>query len=100
MVKVPARTLTSLLDEHGITQVDFVNLDVEGYELEVLKGFDLEKWKPKYLMIEVYSKDQANIERYLEAHHYQNIRNMSDFNLQNNPLWDGSHNDYLFKRMR
>jgi FkbM family methyltransferase len=36
---VPARTLTSILEQHGILHVDFLSLDVEGYELEVLKGF-------------------------------------------------------------
>ena len=33
-------------------QIDYVSIDVEGYELNVLKGFDLNKYKPKALSIE------------------------------------------------
>ena len=48
------RTLTSLLDEAGApTLIDFLSLDVEGNELNVLKGLDFSKYAFKYLLIEV-----------------------------------------------
>ena len=37
-VTVPVERLDRVLEEHGIAQVDFVKLDVEGAELSVLKG--------------------------------------------------------------
>ena len=51
IVKVPARTLESILDElpHPL-KIDFFSLDVEGYELNVLKGLNLEKYRPKYIL--------------------------------------------------
>ena len=40
-----ARTLTSILDEVQPPQpIDLLSLDVEGVELEVLKGIDFDKW--------------------------------------------------------
>lgn len=61
-IEVPARTLTSILDEVGAEGVDFVSLDVEGYELSVLKGFDLDRAQPTYLLIE------ARFRQEIEAH--------------------------------
>jgi FkbM family methyltransferase len=50
---VPARTLSSVLDELGSPEVDLFSLDVEGYEAEVLAGLDLERHAPRMLVVEV-----------------------------------------------
>ena len=54
-VSVPARTLTSILDEVGAPPVDLLSLDVEGYEHEVLKGLDLERYAPRILLVEAWT---------------------------------------------
>lgn len=41
--KVPVRRLAGILEERGIKHVDFVSLDVEGAEIEVLKGIDFSR---------------------------------------------------------
>ena len=58
--KVITRTLTSILDEHLQGEVDFLNVDVEGHDLQVIKGLDFEKYQPKVIVIEIH--DRANIE--------------------------------------
>lgn len=51
-------TLDSLLDSFYVMKaffkgpLDVVSIDVEGYELEVLKGFSIDIWKPKMVIIE------------------------------------------------
>lgn len=40
--KVRQRTLANILKEKEIKHVDFVSIDVEGYEMNVLKGIDFE----------------------------------------------------------
>lgn len=50
---VPVRTLTEVLAESGVpAEFDLLSLDVEGYELEVLKGLDLERHRPRFICIE------------------------------------------------
>ena len=51
-VVVPARTLTSLCEQHKVEKIDFMSLDVEGYELQALEGLDLSRYRPLYLLVE------------------------------------------------
>ena len=53
-VRVPARTLTSVLDEARAPVPDLLSLDVEGYELDVLRGLDLERYGPGVIVLECY----------------------------------------------
>lgn len=57
-IRVPARTLTSVLEEAGTTKIDLLSLDVEGYELDVLKGLDFERYAPVYMLIEARFRDE------------------------------------------
>lgn len=97
MSRVPVSTLTNILDRHTIPKIDFLSLDVEGYEYSVLNGLDLNKYKPTYLLIEVYNVDFEKITTYLEGNNYELISNFSNYNKQSNPGWDGTHNDFLFR---
>ncbi len=51
-VTVEVDALDHMLEEAGVKSVDFVSIDVEGYELEVLRGFTLEKYQPRVVLIE------------------------------------------------
>ena len=51
-VKVSIRTLNSILEEKGIEGLDILTIDVEGLEIKVLGGIDLEKYQPKIVLIE------------------------------------------------
>ena len=53
-VRVSARTLTSVLEEARAPRVDLLSLDVEGYELEVLKGLDLNRYRPRLVVLEFF----------------------------------------------
>jgi FkbM family methyltransferase len=52
-VKVPSRTLSSILDEVGAPEIDLLSLDVEGYEPAVLRGLDLERHAPRFIAVEI-----------------------------------------------
>lgn len=49
---VRTATLDSLLAEAGFPEIEFITIDVEGHELEVLKGLTLELHRPRIVIIE------------------------------------------------
>ena len=51
-VEVATTTLNVILDEEGIKKVNFLSIDVEGTELDVLKGFDIQKFAPELIIVE------------------------------------------------
>ena len=59
--KVPSLRLQRILDEAGVSQVDALKIDVEGFEDRVLTGFFREApqslW-PRAVVIEHLSKDE------------------------------------------
>jgi FkbM family methyltransferase len=63
-VDVPASTLSSILDRLGETRIDLLSLDVEGYEVEVLKGLDVARHRPHFILVET-----GNLPGVLDALH-------------------------------
>lgn len=54
----PARTLTAILDEVGAPrQIRLLSLDVEGGELEVLKGLNHRRYRIEWLVVETRDLD-------------------------------------------
>jgi FkbM family methyltransferase len=54
---VPARSLSSLLDEAGVSAVDLLSLDVEGYEDQALRGLDLSRHAAAWILVEMHDLD-------------------------------------------
>ena len=71
-----------LLKSHAPTSIDFLSLDVEGAEIEVLKGVDHSSFRFKYMCIEC--RDILKLTNYLKPLGYEIIEKLSDY-------------DYLFK---
>jgi FkbM family methyltransferase len=58
-IKVDVRRLDTLLAEHApeLERLDLVSVDVEGWELEVLAGLSLERYRPTVLIVENFLDD-------------------------------------------
>ena len=86
IIKVPAITLDKLLEKHNIKKIDFFSLDVEGYEISALNGFDIEKYLPTYMLIETTTLEDRKkvIFEYMQNKNYKVVEQLSG-------------NDYLFK---
>ena len=50
--RAPAQTLTNVLAEAALERIDLLSLDVEGYEIEVLKGLDFSRFTPTQILVE------------------------------------------------
>jgi FkbM family methyltransferase len=86
IVDVPVITMNRLLEKHEINNIDFFSLDVEGYEIEVLNGMNLDKYRPTYFLIET----SGIKERYDRIHEYMKNKNYEFIDAI-------SDNDSLFK---
>jgi FkbM family methyltransferase len=68
-VEVPMRTLDDILGDFP-GAVDFVSIDVEGGELDVLGGFDIDRFRPRVLVIEENRPDDRAVAGWLANHGY------------------------------
>jgi FkbM family methyltransferase len=69
-ILVDVRTLDSVLTEAKFEKdIDFISIDTEGTELDVLHGLDLTHWNIKLLVVENNYNDK-NIEEYLNKFGY------------------------------
>lgn len=49
---VPVRTLRDVCEEFVDGPIDFLSIDVEGYEEAVLDGADFDRWRPRVVLVE------------------------------------------------
>ncbi len=66
-------TLDGLIEESGLDRVDFVSIDVEGAQLEVLRGFDLRRHRPRLLVIEDHLRN-LSLHRFLTGSGYALVK--------------------------
>ena len=99
-ISVPAVTLSNVLKAFNIKKVDLLSLDVEGYELNVLKGLDFDEYDVSYILVEVNFNDYdlEDMDNLLGKHGYKNLGCLSNFSKESNEGWDGSHQDYLYAK--
>ena len=57
--KIEIKTLSYLIDKYEFNEkIDLIDIDAEGFDLEVLKGIDFKKYKIDLIMIEVHNYDE------------------------------------------
>ena len=52
-IEVPTITLTDLLDRNGVEKIDFLSMDIEGSEPKALEGFEIGRFAPQLVAIEM-----------------------------------------------
>ena len=76
-------SLTQILEACNLTNIDFLSIDVEGHELEVIAGLDFTRYQPTLILVETGQLEQV---RELLSSHYRFVSALS-------------HHDYLFKHV-
>ena len=83
-ILVKARTLNSiLLEANAPNKIDFLSIDTEGYEIEILKGLDFDNFFFDYMLIE--TKKFEILDKFLNKRKYKFLAKLSN-------------HDYLYKR--
>ncbi|MEV4419461.1 FkbM family methyltransferase [Patulibacter sp. NPDC049589] len=80
-VEVPARTLSSILDEAGIVDLDLLSLDIEGFEVAAIAGLDLERHAPRWALVEVRDADAVTAVTAALGDRYVVDRHLSPFDV-------------------
>jgi FkbM family methyltransferase len=78
---VPCLTFESLCRKHGVEQIDLVHIDTEGYDYEVIKLIDLDRWRPAVLLYEhkhLSSDDRLACADHLERSGYAALSDDTD----------------------
>lgn len=82
-IRVPTITLTRLLEQNGAAKIDFLSIDIEGFEPLALAGFDIERFRPRLACIEAKPKSREKILKYFADHHYYRIERYLDYDVMN-----------------
>ena len=73
-IKSPIYTLDNMLEKYNCPfNFDVLVIDTEGTELDVLKGFSIDKWKPKMMIIELHEINVIEVSKLMERHDYKKI---------------------------
>ena len=89
--KKEQRSLNSILEEFKeIPKIDFLSIDVEGAELDVLRGLNLSKFRPKVILAEA-TYPETNIPNYQE---WEPLLTKADYELV---YFDGLNRFYMDK---
>lgn len=92
-ISVPLITLDYALAIHGVERVDYLSVDVEGREMDVLQGFDIARRRPRLVIVENNNLWDALIEYFTAAGYtlarvvYQNmffVRDVGDVEILKN----------------
>lgn len=63
--KVRTTTLTALCEQNGVPpRFDLLSIDVEGHDLEALSSLDLERFRPRLIIIEMLGADALTAPRH------------------------------------
>jgi FkbM family methyltransferase len=68
-IELNCLTISEIIDKSSFDHIDLMTVDVEGYELEVLKGLDLERHAPNYLLVEAWEHERELVIDYLSSHY-------------------------------
>jgi len=82
ILKVPVRSLAEVFKEHAEGKdVDFMSIDVEGFEIEVLNSNDWNNYRPKIIILEI-NQNPTILLTYLNSIKYKLV-----FNNQTNAIF-------------
>lgn len=74
----PCATLSDVLDQYGVSHVDLLSLDLEGFEAQALTGLDLSRHRPTYILVE--ARYRADVDARL-LQHYEAVAELTHYDV-------------------
>lgn len=79
VLRIPVVSVNEILEQHFPNAApDFLSIDVEGMDFEIVKSIELKRWRPKVICAETLSYSELTggeklneIHQYLEGHGYR-----------------------------
>ncbi len=77
-IKIDTKSLSSILDEHlpPNMRIDFMSIDVEGMDLDVLKSNNWNKYRPEIILVEILDNSlsklkSSDVNKFMESCGYE-----------------------------
>lgn len=70
-IQIPMRTINDVIEAEFGGMPDLISIDVEGYDLPILKSLDYPRWRPKVLCVETLT--------YVEGGHASKLKGTIEF---------------------
>ncbi|MCF7834037.1 MAG: FkbM family methyltransferase [Candidatus Pacebacteria bacterium] len=95
-IKVKQITLDNFLTSNNIKNIDLLAIDIEGQEWDALKKFDIKKWNPKMVIIELHDQNDNYL---IIREECNNIVNYFDINQYKIIYKDWTNTIYVQKKL-
>lgn len=76
--RIKTKKLDHILNEQKFDEIDFMNIDIEGHELDVIKTIDFKKIKVRYICLEMINHNELSIKN---SEKIKNILSVNNFNM-------------------
>lgn len=73
VIDVPVMKLETILDQYKVDKIDFLDIDVEGLEMQVLQSNNWQKYKPAFILIE---QKRIFVSELIETEIYQYLKKL------------------------
>jgi FkbM family methyltransferase len=94
---IKTNSLNNILEQNNINKIDYLNIDVEGHEIDVLLGLDIRKYLPDIVSIEYLDLTMGRLE--FKNNKLQNVINSDIYKYMDSKgysLINWNHADLIF----
>ncbi len=72
--EVRVMTLDEILETAGNPKIDFLSIDVEGFEIQVMQGFSLERHRPALMLVEDNYANRLKVHHHIKGRGYRLVK--------------------------
>jgi len=91
ILTIPMRTINEILSENNLFYIDYLSIDIEGGELDVLQTLDFDKFRIRIMTVENNARE-ANplIQQFLESKGFRFVMRLEQDELYENMFFKGN----------